>query len=213
MAKIISLDSYRKQKEQKARNVQDVQKKRHILWRSPRARGRAARDLALIDPGSVRAICPEYVDGRGDCTRLYLMGAQELLVELKAAAVLQGFARRSGRSLALARRRAHDLLGSGHDLPLALDPQMVLMPVYVRRARFRGDGTRAYLNLAADLPPDLVEEAGHAEVAIGPCRFPVLWSPLTLRRAVRLASLASEHERTRALLAALPKKQAPYRAI
>lgn len=80
----------------------------------------------------------------GNYTEFWLKGGQRCQSRSKTQTVLAQVARLYAKDLGLVKRQAAALLGYKKDLPLLITPQLVLIPVKVRTAKYKDEGTLGY---------------------------------------------------------------------
>ena len=100
----------------------------------------------LPEDWEIEAALPEYVDGEGDATRLFLADGTDRLVRARLRTVLERLARRHCRSLPLLRAWAKERTALAQTAPLAIASELVLVPFRARRPRIRGDAAMGVVN-------------------------------------------------------------------
>lgn len=80
----------------------------------------------------------------GNYTEFWLHGGERYQSKHKTKTVLAQVARLYAKDIGLVKRQAAAVLGYKKDLPLLITPQLVLIPVKVRKARYKDEGTLAY---------------------------------------------------------------------
>ncbi len=90
----------------------------------------------LPEDWEIEAALPEYVDGEGDATRLFLADGTDRLVRARLRTVLERLARRHCRSLPLLRAWAKERTALAQTAPLAIASELVLVPFRARRRLF-----------------------------------------------------------------------------
>ncbi len=100
----------------------------------------------LPDDWEIEAALPEYVDGEGDMTQLFLADGTKRLIRVRLAAVLERLAKRHCQALPLLRAWAKERTSLSKTAPLAIATELVLVPFRVRRPLFRGDAAMGVFN-------------------------------------------------------------------
>jgi hypothetical protein len=80
----------------------------------------------------------------GNYTQLWLNGGEKMELYKKTKTVLTELAKFFAKDVTLIKKQAAGVLGYSKDLPLLLTPQLVLIPVKVREASFKDEGTLGY---------------------------------------------------------------------
>lgn len=132
----------------------------------------------LPEDSEIAAVLPEYTE-RGDSTRLLLRDGREILIDCTAKTALRRLAERHCKSLGLMRAWAANYTHRRSANPVAIDCDLVLVPVKTREPRVPGDNTLAQVNVA--LAVRLVTEPRCAIETAGGQRVPVLWSRKTIQ--------------------------------
>lgn len=168
--------------------------------------GPFTRETGLVRDmfGTIRAIVPRYTD-MGDCTIIYAEHVY-ILVRRRLPDVMMSLATELGTTPAAAAARARKVIGDVRSVPIALAPNLVLMPVHVRRARVRNDCTRAYLNVAGEFPLKLEDGADGVDAVIGHDHLPILMPEKALERQLILTKLLMYREEASALRALMHMK-------
>ncbi|MGB9791718.1 MAG: hypothetical protein ACPLTR_03975 [Thermacetogeniaceae bacterium] len=90
-------------------------------------------------------LIPVYRDGKGNCTEIRLINRESIYSPVRTKTLLKRLAQFFTFDLKAARKRYSELCGRCYAIPIPLRPGFVLVPVHSRHARFKDDGTRAYL--------------------------------------------------------------------
>ena len=141
----------------------------------------------LPEDWEIEAALPEYVDGEGDITRLFLADGTNRLVRARLRTVLERLARRHCRSLPLLRAWAKERTAFAQTAPLAIAAELVLVPFRARRPRCKGDAAMGVVN-AMHAQAARCEEAAEVELSCGR-RIRTLWSMATLAAHLRAADI------------------------
>lgn len=80
----------------------------------------------------------------GNYTQLFLKGGRKLTSPRRTKTLLAELAKVYAKDIVLVKRQAGGILGYSKDLPLLIIPQLVLIPVKVREAGFKDEGTFGY---------------------------------------------------------------------
>ena len=141
----------------------------------------------LPEDWEIEAALPEYVDGEGDITRLFLTDGTNRLVRARLRTVLERLARRHCRSLPLLRAWAKERTAFAQTAPLAIAAELVLVPFRARWPRCKGDVAMGVVN-AMHAQAARCEEAAEVELSCGR-RIRTLWSMATLAAHLRAADI------------------------
>lgn len=90
-------------------------------------------------------LIPVYREGSGNGTEIRLANRESIYSPVRTKTLIKRLAQFFSFDLKAARKRYSELCGRCYALPLPLRPGFVLVPVHARYARFKDDGTRAYL--------------------------------------------------------------------
>lgn len=90
-------------------------------------------------------LIPVYREGCGNGTEIRMTNRESIYSPVRTKTLLKRLAQFFAFDLRAARKRYSELCGRCYALPLPLRPGFVLVPVHARYARFKDDGTRAYL--------------------------------------------------------------------
>ena len=87
---------------------------------------------------------PVTTEQGGNDTELWLRDGRKICVPKKTKTVLKDLAQVFAKDISLVKRQAGQVLGYKRDLPLLLTPELILIPVKVREASFKDQGTVGY---------------------------------------------------------------------
>jgi hypothetical protein len=87
---------------------------------------------------------PVTTEQGGNDTELWLRDGRKICVPKKTKTVLKDLAQVFAKDLSLVKRQAGQVLGYKRELPLLLTLDLVLIPVKVREASFKDQGTVGY---------------------------------------------------------------------
>lgn len=93
----------------------------------------------------IEALIPIY-SARGDETLLYLADGRKILVEEVVKTTLRRLSRRRCKDLRLIRKFSAKYTARKLNNPIAIGPELVLVPFKVREARVKGDTVMGFLN-------------------------------------------------------------------
>lgn len=93
------------------------------------------------------AIIPEYIDQMGDCTIIYSMGEEPLIVEKSIRTVLKNIGKELMVDLREIKRRYGLLVSSPNLVPIPLSQDDIFIPLKVRKPLCRNDRAFGYINL------------------------------------------------------------------
>ncbi len=95
----------------------------------------------------VAAVLPEYEEGHGDCTVVYLQDGKRIVVDVKLRTFLKWLAGHHCKTLPLMRRWAAQYTDRRNGTPLAMGADLVLLPFRARKPRVSGDETLGCVNM------------------------------------------------------------------
>lgn len=160
----------------------------------------------------IEAAVPVYTM-QGDCTRIYLEGGRVVTLQIQLKRFLIILAKQHCQTLALLRSRAVRETEMRNAAPLAMDPELVLLPFRCRKPRVEGDNTLGCVNVAAVRAEQLQEGRRTGETVIrlsdGAC-IEVQWCVQTMRhhwRAARMMEGMLREKAEAALLRMLRKRK------
>lgn len=87
---------------------------------------------------------PVTTENGGNDTELWLSDGSKICVPRKTKTVLSDLAKVFAKDICLVKRQAGQVLGYKRDLPLLLTADLVLVPLKVREAEFKDQGTVGY---------------------------------------------------------------------
>lgn len=90
-------------------------------------------------------LVPVYRGEEGNGTEIRLANRESIYSPVRTKTLLKRLARLFTIDLKAARERYSGVCGRCYAVPIPLRPGLVLVPVHARYARFKDDGTRAYL--------------------------------------------------------------------
>ncbi len=99
----------------------------------------------LPDNSKIAAILPEYT-GAGDRTLLFLTDGTEVPLNLKVATVIRRLANRQTIDLCSLKSKTAKITNCTLWHPLVLAPDLVLVPIKIRKPKISGDVTSGYIN-------------------------------------------------------------------
>lgn len=104
-----------------------------------------------MEPYNIQAYLPRLLgffpittENGGNDTELWLSDGRKICVSRKTKTVLSDLAKVFAKDICLVKRQAGQVLGYKRDLPLLLTMDLVVIPVKVREARFKDQGTIGY---------------------------------------------------------------------
>ncbi|MDS1029670.1 hypothetical protein RDV78_04010 [Bacillota bacterium LX-D] len=83
----------------------------------------------------------------GNYTEIWLKGPEKIQISKKSKTVLAHLVRLYAKDLVLVRQQSKRILGYSKDLPLLITHHLVLIPVKVREATYKDEGTLGYVVL------------------------------------------------------------------
>ena len=91
-------------------------------------------------------IFPEYIDNRGDCSRLKV-DDKETILDREVNLALRYLFKERFLDIDVIRKRCSLVVNQKHLIPLYLGKDEILIPVKVRKPRAKWDSVRGYLNV------------------------------------------------------------------
>ena len=153
----------------------------------------------------IEAAVPVYTM-QGDCTRIYLRGGRVVTLQIQLKRFLIILAQQHCQTLALLRSRAARQTEMRNAAPLAMDPELVLLPFRCREPRVEGDNTLGCVNVAVVRAEQLEEgrRTGEALIRLSEdvC-IEVQWCVRTMKHHWRAARMMEGVLRERAEAALL----------
>lgn len=145
----------------------------------------------LPKDSEIEALVPLYTP-RGDETVVYLQDGREIILHAIVRTVLKKLSMRRCKDLKLIRKFSSSYTARRLNNPLAIGPEMVLVPFKVRLPRVKGDRVMACVNVFAVLGV-FESEDGLAHIRLNSGRtLASLWDALTLKRYLQEAELIKE---------------------
>lgn len=144
-----------------------------------------------LPPSSeIAAILPEY-SSSGDTVMILTRSGIKIPAGLRIKSVLQRLARSHNIDLTLLRENTGKLLGKSIQHPLKICPELLLVPVKVRKPKIAGDPSTGYINYFAvkDLNTLRNSPSGSAVRLFSGQTISILWSPSTLKRSMKQAEM------------------------
>lgn len=97
--------------------------------------------------GNIVALAPEYVEGKGDCTRVYLENKDPYIVEKKTKSLINTISRRYMIDLKEVKKRYRPLVSSPNTVPIPFSKDDIFIPFKTRVPICKSDGATSYINL------------------------------------------------------------------
>lgn len=91
-------------------------------------------------------ILPEYIDNRGDCSRLKV-DDEETVLDREVNLALRYLFKERFLDLDVIRKRCSHVVNQQHLIPLYLGKDEIIIPVKVRKPRAKWDSVRGYINV------------------------------------------------------------------
>ena len=156
----------------------------------------------LPAPRQIAAIIP-YYGLAGDSTRIITRDGGIVTLTSRIRTVIRHLAQSRVVDLAALKTKARLATARQNLSPLPLAPELVLVPLKVRRPRVAGDITTGYINMYAISAVKANRHRPYQATLIlaGTTELPVIWTVATVQRQLALARLAA---------AALPPGPAPF---
>jgi hypothetical protein len=100
----------------------------------------------LINKG-IMAIVPEYIEGRGNCVKVYTNNSQPIIIQKSIKTVLRNLFKHYMIDLNETKKRYINLVSSPNNVPLALSNKDIFIPLKTRKPICRNDGATGYINM------------------------------------------------------------------
>lgn len=139
--------------------------------------------------GEINAIIPCYTP-TGDHTKLYAADRRNIVRALKAKTVVQKLANRQTVDLRRLKSMTAAITKSTIWQPLVLAPDLVLVPLKVRKPKISGDATGGYFNFCQISSTRALSKSTVVQFKNGE-EISVLWKQSTVESHLQRAHLAS----------------------
>lgn len=147
--------------------------------------------------GSLAALEPCYGKDGGNVTRVYTRQGEVHIVERRLKTVLKGLACHFGADLSALRKRYGEAFNTSYDTPIALDQDLVLVPLKTRKPLTDKDGATAYVAISSVkevLPLDEGEFKSCLELE-GGGKLLCMYTVSTVEDRLKLGQLANQYYR------------------
>ncbi len=95
----------------------------------------------------IMAILPEYVDNRGNCTKIYTMGIDPVILEKSIKTILRLIGKHYMIDLQELKKRYGALVSSPNLVPIPLSKKDIFIPFKTRVPMYKNDGAFGYINM------------------------------------------------------------------
>lgn len=95
----------------------------------------------------IMAILPEYVDNRGNCTKIYTMGIDPIIFDKSIKTILRLIGKHYMIDLRELKKRYGALVSSPNLVPIPLSKRDVFIPLKTRVPMYKNDGAFGYINM------------------------------------------------------------------
>lgn len=95
----------------------------------------------------IMAILPEYVDNRGNCTKIYTMGIDPVIFDKSIKTILRLIGKHYMIDLRELKKRYGALVSSPNLVPIPLSKRDVFIPLKTRVPMYKNDGAFGYINM------------------------------------------------------------------
>ncbi|WP_353095836.1 competence protein ComK [Tissierella praeacuta] len=95
----------------------------------------------------IMAILPQYVDNRGNCTKIYTMDTEPLILEKSIKTAMRLIGKHYMIDLMELKKRYRDLVSSPNLVPIPLSKRDVFIPFKTRVPMYKNDGAFGYINM------------------------------------------------------------------
>lgn len=146
----------------------------------------------LADPESIAAIVPDYQDSGDISIIIYRDGVKETNPR-KVRSVIIKLAKHHCADLVLLKKKAAEIAGKTLYNPIVLGPELVLVPLKIRKPRIPNDNTLAYINLASVKSTTVSAKKPYKSLVAleGGSSVDSLWSTITVLHQFSHARLIS----------------------
>lgn len=93
------------------------------------------------------AILPQYVDNRGNCTKIYAVGLEPLILDKSIKTILRLIGKHYMIDLKELKKRYGALVSSPNLVPIPLSKRDVFIPFKTRVPMYKNDGAFGYINM------------------------------------------------------------------
>lgn len=142
----------------------------------------------LPDNSKIAAILPQYTDS-GDQTLLFFTDGMQVPINLKVATIVRRLANRETIDLSSLKNKTAKLTKCALWHPLVLAPDLVLVPIKIRKPKISGDVTSGYINLHHILAVQKTFENTCIQL-VGNHEIKSLWKIATVHEHIQRAQLA-----------------------
>lgn len=95
----------------------------------------------------IMAIVPKYVDNRGNCTKIYIMGSEPIVLEKSVKTILRLISKHYMIDLKELKKRYGALVSSPNLVPIPFSKKDVFVPFKTRVPMYKNDGAFSYINM------------------------------------------------------------------
>ncbi|MDI3534675.1 MAG: hypothetical protein PWQ82_1040 [Thermosediminibacterales bacterium] len=144
----------------------------------------------------VAGLIPVYKDMTGNATELITSTGENYIDERKIKSIIRLFARYYGVDLKSLRKNYGDVIGQKNSVPLPFTPDLILVPVKMRRPLTPYDGSSGFftLNEFDKIIEDTVEGERKVNILLkSGYKLPCLCSKSTVEKHIRNAKIVHQH--------------------
>lgn len=102
--------------------------------------------IKYIEQG-IMAIVPEYVENKGNCSKLYVSGMESVVLEKNIKSVIKQISKYYMLDLNQFKIKYSTLVSSPNLVPIAFSRLDVFVPIKTRIPMYKNDGAFAYVNI------------------------------------------------------------------
>jgi len=95
----------------------------------------------------IMAIVPEYVEDRGNCTKIYAMDIEPMILDKSIKTIIRLIGKHYMIDLGELKKRYRDLISSPNLVPIPLSKKDIFIPFKTRVPMYKNDGAFGYINM------------------------------------------------------------------
>ena len=97
--------------------------------------------------GDLMGVLPEYVEHRGNCTKVYLRNSDPFILDKSIKTVIRLIGKHYMIDLNEIKKRYKQILSSTNLIPIPLSQEDVFVPFKTRKPMYKNDGAFGYINI------------------------------------------------------------------
>ncbi|WP_313755600.1 competence protein ComK [Tissierella sp.] len=138
----------------------------------------------------IMAIVPEYVEGRGNCTKIYAMDMEPVILDKSIKTIIRLIGKHYMIDLGELKKRYRNLISSPNLVPIPLSKRDIFIPFKTRVPMYKNDGAFGYINMK--YIEKIKEEKGSTVVYLSNgTKIPCLCSLSTIDKHMKNGNIVS----------------------